>query len=222
MRKFIQLVALVALVWSGYELVKWGFSYIQVEQELSEAQHEQYDTLRVTYSGIVGWLSLEGTRIDNPVMQAKDNEYYLTRNYKGEVSRGGSIYMDYRNKVDLSDKHTIFYGHVLRNETMFGSLGKFADEGYAKEHSQFLYYNELGEWTLEVFAAYETTTDFYYIETEFEGSEFAKFLETIQQKSVIDLDIAVTEDDSIVTFSTCTTSSDDSERFVVHAKVVKR
>lgn len=222
MRRVIQLVAIVALIWSGYELVKWVLSYQQVERELSEAQQQQLEDLRVTYPDTVGWLSLEGTRIDNPVMQAADNTYYLTRNHKGEDSRGGSIYMDYRNEPDLSDVHTIFYGHVLRNETMFGSLAKFVDESYAKEHSHFVYSNGEEEWTLEVFAAYETTTDFYYIETEFEGNAFGGFLETIRAKSIIDLDVDVTLEDSIVTFSTCTTSTDDSERFVVHAKVVKK
>lgn len=222
MRKVIQIVAVVALIWSGYVLVKWAFSYVQVERDLKNAQQQELNTFQLNYPETVGWLSLEGTRIDNPVMQTDNNFYYLTHNYKGENSRGGSIYMDYRNEPDLSDVHTIFYGHVLRNETMFGSLPKYSDESYAKEHPEFIYYNGEDEWVLEVFAAYETTTDFYYIETEFEGDEFRQFIETVRAKSVIQPDMEVLPNDSIVTLSTCTTSSDDTERFVVHAKVVKK
>lgn len=222
MRKVIQIVAIIALVWSGYELVKWALSYWQVEQDLIDVQQQELAKVQESYPDAVGWLKLEGTRIDNPVMQSKDNLYYLSRNYKGENSRGGSIYIDYRNDPNLTDPHTIFYGHVLRNETMFGSLPKYASESYAKEHPQFLYYNGVDEWTLEVFAAYETTTDFYYIKTDFEGAQFADFIKTIQAKSVIHMDVDVTAADSIVTLSTCTTSNNDKERFVVHAKVVKK
>lgn len=222
MRKAIQLIAFVALIWSGYELAKWALSYLQVEQDLNEVQHQELQAVQASYPDAVGWLTLDGTRIDNPVMQSVDNMFYLSRNYKGEDSRGGSIYLDYRSKPDLSEQHTIFYGHVLRNETMFGSLPKYASESYAKAHPQFFYSNGKDEWTLEVFAAYETTTEFYYIETEFENSAFADFIKTIRSKSVIDLNVEVTPADRIVTFSTCTTSTDDTERFVVHAKVVKK
>ena len=210
------------MIFAGIEIVKWIQSYINVEQDLSEAQQQEFADFQVAYPDTVGWLSLEGTRIDNPVMQTTNNEFYLTHNYKGEKSRGGSIFLDYRTDADLTQQHTIFYGHVLRNETMFGSLDKFADEQYAKEHAVFQYVNGNEQFELQVFAAYETTTDFYYIETNFEDGEFANFLELIREKSAIEMDSDVTEEDRIVTFSTCTTSMDDKERFVVHAKVVKK
>lgn len=130
--------------------------------------------------------------------------------------------MDYRNEPGLTDRHTIFYGHVLRNETMFGSLVKFSDEAYAKEHRIFTYYNNKEVIELEVFSAYETTTDFYYIDTEFAKGEFDSFIKTIQQKSAVQMSVDVTATDQIITFSTCTTSTNDKERFVVHAKVINR
>lgn len=121
----------------------------------------------------------------------------------------------------MEDRHTIFYGHVLRNETMFGGLYKFAELQYAKAHPTFIYETANKKYALQVFAAYETTTDFYYIETEFTKDRYVQFLTDIKERSAIDLDVEVNVTDRIVTFSTCTTSSDDKERFVVHAKVVE-
>ena len=105
---------------------------------------------------------------------------------------------------------------------MFGDLSKFADQSYAEAHPAFLYETPDKRYELQVFAAYETTTDFYYIETEFTDESYAAFLQDIKSRSKIDIPVAVGVEDRIATFSTCTTSVDDEERFVVHAKVVER
>lgn len=225
MKKIIQLACIVVMVYAGVQIVEYMYSYVQIDNELEEIQHfanqEELDELREVNSRIIGWLSLEGTRLDNPVLQAADNEFYLRHNYLDKESRGGSIFMDYRNNL-LLDRHTIFYGHVLRNGTMFGNLAKFADQSYAKAHPVFLYETPEKRYELEVFAAYETTTDFYYIETDFTDESYAAFLEEIQSRSEITMPVQVRAEDRIVTFSTCTTSVNDGERFVVHAKVIEK
>lgn len=222
MKRMIQLTALIVMTWAGFEIYQWIVDYEKVEEDLMEAQQQELRLFQQQYPNTVGWLQSPNTRIDNPVMQTTDNTFYLTHNYKGEQSRGGSIFLDYRNDADLSQQHTIFYGHVLRNETMFGSLQKYSEQSYAIEHPTFKYETVKEQFELQVFAAYKTTTDFYYIQTEFEGDEFSNFLQTIQAKSVIKMPVEVNATNHIVTFSTCTTSSNDKERFVVHAKVVKK
>lgn len=222
MKKAIQFIAIIVMIWAGLEIYKWAIAYPKVEEELQEAKQHELHSFQQQYPNSVGWLQLQNTRIDNPIMQAENNTFYLTHNYKGEKSRGGAIFLDYRNDTDLSQQHTIFYGHVLRNETMFGSLSKYSEQSYAIEHPTFQYKTVKEQFELHVFAAYKTTTDFYYIETEFQGDEFLDFLQTIRTKSEIDMPVEVSSTDHIVTFSTCTTSSNDKERFVVHAKVVKK
>lgn len=217
----IRYVSLVVMLFCGYQLFTYVQSYKEVERELDALAETELQALQRTYEDAVGWLTLDGTRIHNPVMQTTNNTYYLTHNYMGEESRGGAIFADYRIKP-MQDRHTILYGHVLRNETMFGSLAKFADLQYAKEHRYFTYETIEETYTLEVFAAYATTTDVYYIETTFTDETYASFLEEIASRSVIDLDVEVDIDDRIVTLSTCTTSLNDTERFVVHAKLIKR
>ena len=225
MKRFIQIVCIVVMIYSGVQLAKYMYTYVAVEKELEQVQqvvqHTELRELQAVHPRIVGWLTLEGTRLNNPVLQAADNDFYLRHNYKDEESRGGSIFMDFRNDANELGRHTIFYGHVLRNGTMFGDLAKFAEQAYANEHPVFFYETTQSKYELHVFAAYETTTDFYYIETDFTDDTYMKFLNEIQARSAITMPITVNETDRIVTFSTCTTSANDEERFVVHAKIVE-
>ena len=219
------MTCMAVMIYTGVQIVQYIYSYVKIDDELEEVQafvsNEELEGLREVNPHIIGWLSLEGTRLDNPVLQAEDNDFYLRHNHLDEESRGGSIFMDYRNDPEPG-RHTIFYGHVLRNGTMFGDLSKFSDQSYAEAHPAFLYETPDKRYELQVFAAYETTTDFYYIETEFTDESYAAFLQDIKGRSEIDMPVAIGVEDRIATFSTCTTSVDDEERFVVHAKVVER
>ncbi len=219
------MACMAVMVYTGVQIVQYIYSYVKIDDELEKVQafvsNGKLDGLREVNPHIIGWLSLEGTRLDNPVLQAEDNDFYLRHNHLDEESRGGSIFMDYRNDPEPG-RHTIFYGHVLRNGTMFGDLSKFADQSYAEAHPAFLYETPDKRYELQVFAAYETTTDFYYIETDFTDESYAAFLQDIKGRSEIDMPVAIGVEDRIATFSTCTTSVDDEERFVVHAKVVER
>lgn len=228
--KLIPAICIIVFFISAAGIVRYFCSYKQIEQELEQVQ-EVYEEASIEKTGvdmkfielqkinqeIVGWLRLEGTQLDNPVLQTNNNDFYLHHNYAGEKSRAGSIFMDYRNEINA--RHTILYGHVMRNGTMFGELAKFAEQNYVEAHPYFIYETPSERYRLEVFAAYETTTDFYYIETEFTDTSYAEFLQTIQQKSQIMMPVTVTANDSIITLSTCTTSPNDDERFVVHAKI---
>lgn len=224
MRKFVQIVSGIVMIICAGIIIRYFFSYEKVEKELENAQQivEQSElaTLQQQNDHIIGWLTLENTRLNNPVLQRDNNEFYLAHNYLDEKSRGGSIFADFRNDV-MEDRHTIFYGHVLRNGTMFGDLPKFSEQAYAEAHPVFYYETNDKRYALHVFAAYETTTDFYYIETQFTDYTYTQFLEEIQQRSDIKLPVHLTATDKIVTLSTCTTSQNDKERFVVHAKVVE-
>ncbi|MEG0470950.1 MAG: class B sortase [Solibacillus sp.] len=223
MRRWLRIISAAVILLCTVQLIQYVLSYKSVENELTDAkqvvEENTFTTLQQQNANITGWLSLANSRLDNPVMQTDNNEFYLMHNYLDEKSRGGSIFVDYRNEP-MKDRHTIFYGHVLRNGTMFGELSKFAEQQYADEHPVFIYETASEKYELQVFAAYETTTDFYYIETQFSDVTFEQFLTEIQQRSEIMMPVDVSVNDRIITFSTCTTSANDKERFVVHAKIV--
>ncbi|WP_191702202.1 class B sortase [Solibacillus merdavium] len=224
MRQWIRVLSAVVMIVCAVIVVRHYLGYSEVNEKLEQAQQTmelgELKELQQQNNNIIGWLTLENTRLNNPVLQTDNNEFYLKHNYLDEKSRGGSIFADFRNDV-MEDRHTIFYGHVLRNGTMFGDLTKFNEQAYAVEHAVFYYETDANRYALHVFAAYETTTDFYYIETQFTNDTFDQFLLDIQQKSSIKMPVEVANSDKIATFSTCTTSPDDKERFVVHTKVVE-
>ena len=87
-------------------------------------------------AGMVAWITIEDTNIDYPVMQGKDNNYYLNTDPFGNYSLTGSIFLDSRSSPDFSDEYSVIYGHHMDYGKMFGALDDFLDEAYLKEHSK--------------------------------------------------------------------------------------
>ena len=252
--KILTLVYLAVFLYSGFALVKYLYTYYEASKSLKEVQEiyettlvtigeeleveplltegllseynirPQFEDLQIVNEHIVGWISVDGTKLNNPILQTENNDFYLNHNFKDNYSRAGSVFMDYRNDVTDMNRNTILYGHAMKNGTMFGSLKNYLQQDYADTHNK-IYVDTLYEgYDIEVFAAYETTIDFYYIETEFTTDEaFLEFIEEVKEKSVIQTDVEIGLDDKVVTLSTCKDSvMSDDQRFVVQGKLVKR
>lgn len=225
-QKIFTFICAVVIVFSVWKIAQYFYDYREADEQNAEAQQivagDSLESLQKQYPSVIGWIHIDDTKIDYPVVQAEDNEFFLKHNYKGERKRTGAIFLDYRNDAFLQDQHSIIYGHDLRNGSMFGSLSQYADEQFAKSHRNISLEVKGEQIILEVFAAYETTTDFYYIETNFSQESFQSFIQTITDKSTIKVAHDVTTRDKIVTLSTCVSDDESNKRFVVHAKVVER
>ena len=81
-------------------------------------------------SSIIGWIRINDTEINQPIVQGEDNGYYLRHNYRGEYATAGSVFMDYRNASDFSDDFMIIYGHRMTGHLMFGDVKLFADASF--------------------------------------------------------------------------------------------
>lgn len=200
---------------------------IYVQSDREEANdgeiRSQFYHLQDINQDIIGWIEIEGTAINYPILQTADNDFYLNQNYLKEEARAGSIFLDYRNSIESFGKNTIIYGHRMKDGSMFAGLKKYLDRDFAREHSIILLDTLYESIELEVFAAYRTTTDFYYIDTDFsDDEEYSDFIDAIQEKNSIQTDVVINSDDSIVTLSTCDYGLDSEDgRLVVHAKVIK-
>jgi len=243
LQRIITLIAAGVFLFSFYKLVPILYDYytnnrtlesVQQVYELGRNEAEQYGEGQVRASfqplleinkDMVGWITIDQTKIDYPVLQSKDNEFYLTRNYKKQDTRAGSIFLDFRNDKKLeNNKNVIIYGHRMKDGSMFGQLKKYLDKDFFKSNKT-IYLDSLYEgYDIEVFSVYQTTTSFYYIETEFpEQQSFQKFIDQIKEKSFFSSDISINQEDTIVTLSTCDYALDSLEgRLVVHGKLVKR
>lgn len=185
---------------------------------------EELKSLQKLNKDMTGWLTLAGTEIDYPILQSTNNEYYLQHNYKNEQARAGSIFKDYRNTNEFLDKNTIIYGHNMKDGSMFADLRKYLDKEFLAKHPTFSYESALQNYQVEIFAVYETTTDFYYIETEFPNKlDFDQYLQKIKQQSLYQLNVEVTENDRIITLSTCDTAKDyEKGRMVIQGKLIAK
>ena len=100
----------------------------------------------------VGWLTIDGTNINYPVMQGKDNLEYLNKDAYGEFSLSGSIYLDVGNDGRLKDKYNIIYGHHMASGAMFGDIAKYEDEAFFRAHQEGLLQTPSCNYDLSVFA----------------------------------------------------------------------
>jgi sortase B len=170
---------------------------------------------------IVGWLKIENTAIDYPVTQAEDNDFYLDKDVSKNANAAGSIFMDFRNNVVDLDRHIILYGHNMKDGSMFADLLHY-ESRWNFQNQSFIQFDTLftdAKW--EIFSVYTTDANVDYLQTEFQSDEeYRSFLETIKAKSLHSSNVILSQDDRILTLSTCSYAFNDA-RFVVHAKLVK-
>ena len=168
-----------------------------------------------------GWLNVENTNIDYPVLQSYDNQYYLDKDINREYLMSGSIFMNYLND-GFNDENTVLFGHNMRNGTMFAQLRKYKDRDFFYGNNNINIELSNGE-TLkyEVFSVYVTDVEDNYIQTKFDNAnEYKEFLDRIKNKSIYENEIELSEDDKIITLSTCSFEFNDA-RLVVHGKLIK-
>jgi len=169
----------------------------------------------------VAWLTIPGTRIDDPVVCGTDNDFYLKHDYLGNKDIAGAIYQDFRNTGSFAGRHSILYGHNMKDGTMFHNLRYFKEEDFARTNNRIILETLDGMTEWQVFASYVMTTDFYVIQTIFSGdAEYQKFIDTLIEKSDFDYGIDVTAEQQILTLLTCSYEVDNA-RFVVHAVKVQ-
>jgi len=188
-----------------------------------DIQYEKvFSTLQEINKDTIGWLTVNNTRIDYPVVQAKDNDYYLRRDYYQNKNRHGWIFMDYRNNPDELNENTIIYGHNLANQTMFGTL-RYALNSYwyKKSANQIITFNTPNEnMKFQIFSIYTIPTTNDYLDITFPTTDaYQAYIDLVKGRSIYDFNIEVATDDKILTLSTCANGND--KRLVIHAKLIK-
>ena len=170
----------------------------------------------------IGWINVNNTNINYPYVQSSDNSYYLNHSYDKTYNDAGWVFLDYRNNGDLTDKNNIIYAHSRLDKTMFGSLSKtLKSDWYTNKDNHIIRISTETENTLwQIFSVYKTPVESYYITTTFDtDEEYQTFLNTIKSRSLYNFNTSLTKDDRVLTLSTCYS---DTERTVVHAKLIKK
>ncbi len=179
-----------------------------------------FAALQKDFPDIRGWLYAPGTEINYPVVQGRDNDFYLHRLMDGEDNAGGTLFMDYRNNADFSSKHTFIYGHHMKDGSMFAAIVNYANQAYYDEHPYLFLNTPNGNYRLDVVAGFVTLDDSRAYLLDFKSrAEFEEWYELMSSFSDFTSDVSFGPDDLIVTLSTCTYDYDNA-RYVLMTKLV--
>lgn len=185
----------------------------------------KYLTIYEMNPDFFGWLSIEGTNMDYPVMYTPDRpEYYLKRSFDGSFSHSGVPFVDEECPAD--GNYYLIYGHHMQNQTMFGQLPRYADPGYCEEHPVIRFdtlyeqreYRVVAAFYSRVYDKAETGVFRYYAYTDLsDEAVFREYMEQVYAAALYDTGIAVDYGDELLALSTCNYHTKNG-RFVVVAR----
>lgn len=190
------------------------------EEPLFIFTKENYDKLLSINSDFKSWIYIPSTKVNYPVVQTSDNDYYLTHNFNKEKNSGGAIFISSNNTKPFEDENTIMHGHHMRDGSMFASLMKLKEEDVAK--STPIYINTKDKLLkYEIFSVfYETANNNSYQNGFANKDEFVSYVNKLKSKSMFNLERGeFTSTDKMITLSTCDYDVDDG-RLLVCAKLV--
>lgn len=200
-------------------------------EQLPTGADDKFAKLYAQNNDFIGWISIEGTKIDYPVVQGEDNDYYLRRGMDGKYHRLGTVFADYRctfsSDGSLSD-NTIVYGHSAMDGSYFKDLLKYKKTSYYEEHPviQFDTMYQEQEWVIIgafMSGIYESQGELFEYHNFIDAAgeeEFNEFMLEVNRRSYFTTNIPVSYGDSLLTLVTCDYEFDDS-RFVVVARKLR-
>ena len=180
-----------------------------------------FDELIAKNDKTVGWIMINNTNINYPIVQSNNNSYYLKHNFNKESNSAGWIFADYKNSFGTLDDNTIIYGHNRRNNTMFSSLRQYLEPSFYtnEENKYFSFSTKNDSYIGEVFSVYKANSNSLEFTNLFSSTkDFENFLKDSIARSINNFNTEVTTSDKIITLCTC--DNNNLFRIVVHAKLI--
>lgn len=192
-----------------------------------ETNSAKFAALRDQNSDFIGWISIEDTKLDFPVMYAPNNkDFYLRHDFNKEYSVYGVPYLDEKTTLGANDQseNLVIYGHNMKTGTIFGCLTGYKEAGYYQQHPYVQFDTVYGDGTYEVFAAFSidvaADTSFVYNQyVDMDEDTYDTYVEEVISRSDVDTGIRPVYGEQLLTLSTCEYSSDNG-RYVVVARRV--
>ena len=199
-------------------------SIAQAVEDSEQCSDNKYADLFAQNNDFIGWIKIDDTVIDYPVMQLRDNpDFYLTHNFNKEYSRFGVPYI--QANCSLSSDNIIIYGHNMKNKSMFNELTKYSSKDFYDNH-RFIQFDTLTEQrTYEVVCAFKTVANangfqyFNFVNANTKDN-FSAYIERCQVLSLYNTGVNAEYGDKLITLSTCEYSQNNG-RFVVVAKLIE-
>ena len=203
-------------------------SNIKVDQDKDSTEiNTNYIDVNLNYylsknNETVGWIQVNGTNINYPIMQHNNNEFYLEHDFYKRKTNIGWIFADYRDDLNTFNNNTIIYGHNLVNRTMFGSLPFLLNKKwFDNPNNQYIKLSTKTTNSIwQIFSVYKISPTTDYLQSVFNSTEsYEKFLNMLKNRSIKNFDTSLSFTDKIITLSTCDDTG--TKRVAVHAKLIK-
>lgn len=170
-------------------------------------------------SDIRGWIRLEGTRVDYPVMQSKDNDFYLNRAVNGDWNKVGTPFMDFRNEGDFSDRMTVIYGHYMGDGSMFTDIHNYKSQKFYDEHPYIDLYTPAGSYRILPVAGVFQNVEYWDFTFDYDSDEaFLRQIDNWKAVSTFKSETEYDADDHFVVLTLCTYDVENS-RFLLIGKI---
>lgn len=189
---------------------------------------DEYKNLYNSNKRLIGWLKIDDTKIDYPVMQTTNNEYFLNHNINQQTDRNGALFLDKDCDVLAPSTNLIIYGHHMKSGNMFGTLDKYSSEEYYKEHPVIQFDSIYEKGTYEIMYVFrsriyneeDVVFKYYQFIDALSQQEFDSNMQEMAAMSLYDTGVTASYGDHLLTLSTCDYYVDDG-RFVVVAKRIE-
>jgi len=181
-----------------------------------------WDALKKINGYVAAWLYCPDTNISYPVVQYKDNEFFLNRNFNRGEDESGTLFFDYRNILLNDRENWVIYGHRRNDKSMFGSLAKYAKPEYLAEHPVMYLLMPDRNYRVEIFSCRTVHAEQQYFKLWFnDDAEYREYLDKAVKQSYWTPPVVPETDLPILTLATCSTyNGDDEPRLLVHGRLV--
>ena len=202
-------------------------NYTPEEEKKELVVLEKYKKLFSQNKSLIGWIKIDDTNIDYPVMQTVNNEYYLTHNYNQQYDKNGSIFLDKDCDITNPGTNMIIYGHHMSSGKMFGKLDLYSSKEYYEKHPiiQFDTIYEEGRYQImyvfrsRIYNEDEIVFKYYQFFEASTPEEFDSNMNEMAKIALYNTGVTATYGDKLITLSTCD-RSEQYGRFVVVAKKI--
>lgn len=241
--KIIIILLLVGIIaFSAYKLISIQLEYKQGENTFNELantvvkkpeKHEgnsdgshgsspdieiDFEALKAFNKDVVAWVMLEDTVLNYPIVQGRDNKYYLKHMIDHNYNNCGTIFLDVNNKRDFSDGHSFIYGHNMHNGTMFACLTNYSKQSFYENHKELILFLPDKTYKLVPFSAYPTNGSDMKTYDYDNKNDVESYFDYAKKRSQFISDIEFEEGDRILTLSTCEYNRNDG-RYVLHCLI---
>ncbi|AQM59041.1 class B sortase [Clostridium baratii] len=226
MKKIINVVLILAIIFSLYKVISKVVDYKESKnayEKVREVKNSNNfsEELIKRNEDYKMWIEVPNTNINYPVVQGKDNDFYLNHDFNKKESSSGAIFIDYKNNID-KDKNIVIYGHNMKNKSMFQNLMKFKDEEFWKENKEIILTIDGKRYEYEIFSSYISNAKDIDLISKFKNDDgYLEYIDDIKKKSFFHRDMNIKSNDRIITLSTCSYEKDDA-RMIIHGKLKEK